>query len=64
LCNVLVGFDETVQPEISVGELLQQKMAAISGMDLSVEHKVGQAWTVFEELKIPMNDREAWIEAL
>lgn len=64
LCNVLVGFDETVQPEISIGELLQQKMAAISGLEIGVEHKVGEAWKVFEELKIPMNDREVWIEAL
>jgi len=64
LANVLVGFDDKVEPEVPVGEILQQRMAAISGMDVSVEHKVGHAWAVFEELKISMEERTAWIEAL
>jgi hypothetical protein len=64
LANVLVGFDEEAEPEVSVGEILQQKMAAIAGMDVSVEHKVGHAWALFEELGVSAEERTAWVEAL
>jgi hypothetical protein len=63
LCNVLCGFSEEFKPPVSTGELLQQQMAAISEKDIPVEDKVEQAWAVFEELAIPMDQREAWIEA-
>lgn len=64
LCNVMVGFDDAFKPAVSIGELLQQQIAAIAGKDIPIEYKVGEAWCVFEELGIPMNDRTAWIEAL
>ena len=64
LANVLVGFDDEAEPEVSVGEILQQKMSAIAGLDVSVEHKVGHAWAVFEELGVSAEERTAWIEAL
>jgi hypothetical protein len=63
LCNVLVGFDDAFAPMVSPGELLQQKMAAISAKSCCVEEKVGHAWAVFEDLKVPLTDRSAWIEA-
>lgn len=63
LCNVLCGFDDAFQAPVSVGELLQQKMSAIAEKDVPVEEKVGEAWVVFEELAIPMEERDAWIEA-
>lgn len=63
LCNVLVGFDDAFLPPVSIGELLQQKMSAIAEMDIRVEHKVGEAWGVFEELGIPMDERMPWLEA-
>lgn len=64
LCSVLVGFDDDAKQEVSVGERLQSKLATISEMDIPVEYKVGEAWIVFEELKIPIEDRTVWIEAL
>lgn len=63
LANVLVGFTDEVKAEIPVGEILQNKIALIAGLDVSVEHKVGEAWAVFEELNIPMEERQTWIEA-
>jgi hypothetical protein len=63
LGNVLVGFTEEVKAEVSVGEILQQKMGAIAAKDIGVEYKVCEAWSVFEELKVPMAERDAWIEA-
>lgn len=64
LCNVMVGFDDEFKPPVSLGEVLQQKISAIAGSELSIEYKVGEVWTVFEELGIPMEDRTAWIDAL
>ena len=63
LANVLVGFTEEVKAEVPVGEMLQARIAAIAGKDISVEEKVCEAWVVFEELKVPMEERDAWIEA-
>ena len=64
LSNVLVGFTDDVKAEVPVGEILQQKIAAIAEKEIPTTHKVGEAWGVFEELHIPMVERDAWIEAL
>lgn len=64
LTNVLVGFMDEVKAEVPIGEILQQKMSVIASQDIRVEEKVAAAWAVFEELKIPMDQRDAWIEAL
>lgn len=61
LCNVPVGFDDRFNPPVTAGEILQSKLLAISQAPLSVEYKVGEAWKVFEALKTPMEEREAWI---
>jgi hypothetical protein len=63
LCNVLVGFIEDIKTEVPVGELLQQKMSAIAAMDADTDRKRREALTVFEELRIPLAERDAWIEA-
>jgi len=63
LCNVLCGFLEEFKPPVSTGELLQQQMSVIAEKDIPVEDKVGEAWAVFEELGIPMEQREAWVDA-
>jgi hypothetical protein len=64
LANVLVGFDETFRPPVAVGEILQQKMAAIAELKLSPRHKLQRAMEVMEELKIPVEERAPWLEAL
>ena len=64
LANVLVGFDETFRPPVPVGEILQAKMAAIAEMKLSHKLKLQKAIAVMDELKIPVDDREPWLEAL
>jgi hypothetical protein len=63
LVNVMVGFDDRFEPPVPAKELLQQKMAAIAGKDVSVEQKALEAWIVMDELKIPEAERDAWIEA-
>ena len=63
LCNVMCGFDDEFKAPVSIGEMLQQKMSAIAEMDIDVHHKVGEAWVVFEELAVPMEERMSWLEA-
>ena len=63
LCNVLVGYDASFKAPVSVGEMLQQRIAAIAGEDISIPHKVVKAWEVMEELQIPREQRMEWIEA-
>ena len=64
LCNVMCGFDDAFKPPVPVGELLQQRISAIAEKEMDIHLKVGEAWLVFEELAIPMNDRMPWLEAL
>jgi hypothetical protein len=63
LCNVLVGFDESFQSHLSLGEILQNKMAAIAGLDVSTEMKHTHANAIFDELGVPQEQRTAWLEA-
>lgn len=63
LCNVLVGFDEAFRPPIPFGELLQSKMAAIAGLDVSEEEKRKQANAFFDEHGTPQEERVAWLDA-
>jgi hypothetical protein len=64
LANVLVGFDEAFRPPVPVGEVLQQKMAAIAALKVSPKHKLQRAVELMDELKIPVVDRAPWLEAL
>lgn len=64
LVNVLVGFDERVEPNVPVGELLQQRIALISEKEISLHEKVIEALTCMQELNIPAEEQTAWIEAL
>lgn len=63
LANVLVGFTEEVKAEVPLGEILQQKMSVIAAKEIDVLHKVCEAWFVCEELKVPQEERTAWIDA-
>jgi hypothetical protein len=63
ICNVLVGFDEAFQPPVSTGEVLQNRMSAIAALEIADEEKVRRATNVLNELKIPDDQRSAWLEA-
>jgi hypothetical protein len=64
LCNVFAGFDAELSPPVPVGEILQQKIGAISLMEVSVEEKLRLASELFAELKVPDADQVVWREAL
>ena len=63
LSNVMIGFDEAFVPPVPVGEILQQKMAAIYGMDVDYEEQLNLAKSVLNELKIPADQHGSWLSA-
>lgn len=63
LSNVMVGFDEAFVPPIPIGEILQQKMAAIYSMDIEYEKQIEMAEGVLAELKIPHEEHKNWLAA-
>ena len=63
LCNILVGFDDAFKPPVSTREVLQNRMSAIAALELETEEKIKQATDVLNELKIPEDQRGAWLEA-
>jgi hypothetical protein len=63
LSNVMVGFDDAFVPPVPVGEILQQKMSAISEMEVDDDKKVELAKAVLEELKVPLEKHNDWLAA-
>ena len=63
LSNVMVGFDEAFVPPVPVGEVLQQKMAAIYAMDIEYEKQIELAEGVLAELKVPHEEHKNWLAA-
>jgi hypothetical protein len=63
LTNVLVGFDEKFLPQVSIQEMFQNAMAAIGQQDVSPEEKRVMARKVMDEMKIPHEERDPWLEA-
>jgi len=63
LSNVMVGFDDAFIPPVPVGEILQQKMAAISAMDIEYDKQIEMAEAVLAELKIPHEEHKNWLAA-
>lgn len=63
LANALVGFDEEAKPQVSTGELLQQKMADIASLGLSTIEKLLKAKAVLRELNVPEDNHSDWLDA-
>jgi hypothetical protein len=63
LSNVMIGFHDAFVPPVPVGEILQQKMAAIYGMDVSQDEQLTLAKSVLAELKIPADQHDNWLSA-
>jgi len=48
---------------VAVGEILQQKMAAIAGMDIESDKQIELARALLAELKIPEEKHADWLAA-
>jgi len=63
LSNVMIGFHDAFVPPVPVGEILQQKMAAIYGMDVSQDEQLSLAKSILAELKVPADQHDNWLSA-
>jgi hypothetical protein len=63
LINVFVGFDTVFETPISMNEMIQNRMSAIAAREATVEEKIRAAVAEFEELGVPANERQVWLEA-
>jgi hypothetical protein len=59
----MVGFDDAFVPPVPVGEILQQRMAAISEMEVPYEKQIELAESVLAELNIPAEEHKNWLAA-
>ena len=64
LINVMVGFDDNFKPPVSLGEVLQTKIAGIAAMNIPVTDKLSQARSLMTDLGVPSVEQTAWLEAL
>ena len=63
LCNVLVGFDDAFTTVVSKSEILQQKMAEIAALEVTVRTKKMRAKKILQELAIPVPQHADWLDA-
>jgi hypothetical protein len=60
----MVGFDDNFKPPVSMGEVLQAKIAAIAAMDIPTAGKLSQARAFMTEMGLPASEQAPWLEAL
>jgi hypothetical protein len=64
LCNVLVGFDPEFTCSLSPKEYFQNNIALISeNIHASLEAKIQQAKALMDEIGMPEEERQAWLDA-
>jgi hypothetical protein len=49
---------------VSLGEVLQTKIAGIAAMNIPVTDKLSQARSLMTDLGVPSVEQTAWLEAL
>lgn len=62
LANVMMGFDSEAVTTISPMEDFQNKIAALAAS--SIEDKIAAAHKLMDDIKMPSQDRDTWLEAL
>ncbi len=60
---MLVGFVEGLGPQVSLGELIQQKMPAIAGLDIPEDVKGRLDNEFFDQHGVLEGERVAWLDA-
>ena len=64
LINVMVGFDDNFNPPVSMGEVLQNKIASIATSNVSQDIKRIQARFFMTKLGLSSSEQAPWLEAL
>ena len=64
MCNVLVGFDPEFTSSLSPKEYFQNNIALISeNIHSSLQAKIQQAKALMDEIGMPEEERQAWLDA-
>jgi len=63
LANVLSGFDSNFISSVSIMERFREQISDISTKDLSIEDKIKEANFIMDEIDMPLEERQTWIEA-
>jgi hypothetical protein len=63
LANVLVGFDAQFKSPQSLKESLQNALGYISMQDSPLAEKIEKATAVMDEMGVPHEERQAWLDA-
>ena len=63
LANVLVGFDSRFISPQSVMEKFQQQISEISEKDIGIEEKISEATTIMDQIEMPPEERQPWLDA-
>ena len=63
LANVLVGFDAQFKSPQSLKESLQNALAYISMQDDPLTEKIEKATAVMDEMEVPLEERQVWLDA-
>ena len=63
LINVLSGFDEQFKSHMSPKDYFQNNMSLIAAADAPVAFKIDQANRLMDELGMPPDERQPWLDA-
>jgi hypothetical protein len=63
LANVLVGFDSKFISPQGIMERFREKISEIAAKDISIESKVSETILIMNEIEMPQEDRQVWLDA-
>jgi len=63
LANVLSGFDSNFISSVSIMERFREQISDISNKDISIDNKIKEANFIMDEIDMPLEERQNWIEA-
>lgn len=63
LINVLIGFDEQFKNSVSPKEYFQNNISLIAKSQVPMAFKLEQAKRLMDDIKMPEEERQLWLEA-
>jgi len=63
LANVLVGFDSKFISPQGIMERFREQISEIAAKDISIESKVSETILIMNEIEMPQEDRQVWLDA-
>jgi hypothetical protein len=63
LANVLVGFDSKFISPQGIMERFRDQISEIASKDISIEAKISETILIMNEIEMPPEDRQVWLDA-